>query len=60
MSQPQFAAEAGVDIDTFRRIEQGKRTDPSVFNVAAIASALHLSVDKLLAEAMGGGRGRRG
>lgn len=55
MTQPQLAAKAGLGIDTFRRIEQGKRKDPSVFNVAAIANALGASLDRWIAKA----RGRR-
>ena len=39
-SQSQLANDAGVGVDTLRRIEQGQVANPGVFTVAAIAAAL--------------------
>ena len=39
-TQSQVANDAGVRVDTLRRIEQGQVANPGVFTVAAIAAAL--------------------
>ena len=39
-TQSQLANDAGVGVDTLRRIEQGQVANPGVFTVAAIAAAL--------------------
>ena len=43
-SQSQVASDAGIPVDTLRRIEQGQVANPGVFTVAAIADALGRSV----------------
>lgn len=43
-SQSQVASDAGLPVDTLRRIEQGQVANPGVFTVAAIADALGRSV----------------
>ena len=47
-TQSQLAAEAAVPLDTLRRIEQGKVSNPGLFTVAAIAAKLELSLDDLV------------
>ena len=43
-SQSQVASDAGLPVDTLRRIEQGRVANPGVFTVAAITDALGRSL----------------
>lgn len=43
------AAAAGVSAETLRKIETGRAPTPAFFTVAALAHALHLSLDDLAA-----------
>jgi transcriptional regulator with XRE-family HTH domain len=45
----QLAAEAGLSPETLRKIEAGRAPTPSFFTVAALASALGISLDDLAA-----------
>jgi transcriptional regulator with XRE-family HTH domain len=47
------AAEAGISPETLRKIERGRIPTPAFFTVVAIADALDVAVDGLLAEVMG-------
>ena len=47
-SQREIADMARISLDTLRKIEQGRVSDPGVFKVAAIASVLDLSLDDLV------------
>ncbi|MFD6095356.1 helix-turn-helix domain-containing protein [Nocardiopsis flavescens] len=42
------AREAGISVETLRKIEGGRIPTPAFFTVAAIAAALGLSLDDLL------------
>ncbi len=46
------AAEAGISPETLRKIERGRIPTPAFFTVVAIADALDVAVDGLLAEVM--------
>jgi transcriptional regulator with XRE-family HTH domain len=63
MSQQALAVAAGVSISVVTQIEQGKKADPRLSTVAALASALGVTVDGLLvsdrAAAPAPRRGRR-
>lgn len=50
LTQVALAIEARVGIDWMRRLEQGGIKDPSLFRVAALAKALGIRIDKLIAE----------
>ncbi|MEE1929130.1 helix-turn-helix transcriptional regulator [Streptomyces sp. TRM 70351] len=57
-SMVEVAAAAGVSAETLRKIETGRAPTPAFFTVAALAHALHLSLDDLAAacaEEAGGG-----
>ena len=57
-SMVDVAAAAGVSAETLRKIETGRAPTPAFFTVAALAHALHLSLDDLAAacaEGAGGG-----
>lgn len=43
------AASAGISAETLRKIETGRAPTPAFFTVAALARALGLSMDELLA-----------
>jgi transcriptional regulator with XRE-family HTH domain len=45
----EVAAAAGVSAETLRKIETGRAPTPAFFTVAALASALNLSLDALAA-----------
>jgi transcriptional regulator with XRE-family HTH domain len=47
------AAEAGISPETLRKIERGRIPTPAFFTVVAIADALDVAVDGLMAEVMG-------
>lgn len=47
-TQSQLAVDAEVPLDTLRRIEQGRVSNPGLFTVAAIATKLDLSLDELV------------
>jgi hypothetical protein len=46
-----LAASGGVNLDTWRRVEQGKVPTPGFFLVADIADALHVGLDELASAA---------
>ncbi|MGW1895093.1 helix-turn-helix domain-containing protein [Streptomyces sp. NPDC002004] len=48
-SMTEVAAAAGVSAETLRKIETGRAPTPAFFTVAALAAALHLSLDELAA-----------
>jgi transcriptional regulator with XRE-family HTH domain len=48
-SMVEVAAAAGVSAETLRKIETGRAPTPAFFTVAALASALDLSLDTLAA-----------
>ncbi|MFE1445823.1 helix-turn-helix domain-containing protein [Streptomyces olivaceoviridis] len=48
-SMVDVAAEAGVSAETLRKIETGRAPTPAFFTVAALARALGLSMDDLVA-----------
>ncbi|MFF5566405.1 helix-turn-helix domain-containing protein [Streptomyces sp. NPDC012623] len=58
-SMVDVAATAGVSAETLRKIETGRAPTPAFFTVAALAHALHLSLDDLATacaeEEVGGG-----
>lgn len=48
-SMVEIAASAGISAETLRKIETGRAPTPAFFTVAALAGALGLSLDALLA-----------
>jgi transcriptional regulator with XRE-family HTH domain len=54
-SMVDVAAAAGVSAETLRKIETGRAPTPAFFTVAALAQALHLSLDDLAAACAEGG-----
>ncbi|MEU7315143.1 helix-turn-helix transcriptional regulator [Streptomyces sp. NPDC007083] len=48
-SMTEVAAAAGVSAETLRKIETGRAPTPAFFTIAALASALHVSLDALAA-----------
>ena len=48
MTQEHLAADAGVRLESLRKIEQGHVLQPGVFRIADIADALGMTVDRLL------------
>jgi len=48
-SMVEIAAAAGISAETLRKIETGRAPTPAFFTVAALAGALGLSMDELLA-----------
>jgi transcriptional regulator with XRE-family HTH domain len=48
------ATEAGISPETLRKIERGRIPTPAFFTVVAIADALDVAVDGLLAQVMEG------
>lgn len=48
-SMVDVAAAAGMSAETLRKIETGRAPTPAFFTVAALAHALHLSLDELAA-----------
>ncbi|MEU0572397.1 helix-turn-helix transcriptional regulator [Nonomuraea sp. NPDC005983] len=48
-SMAEVAAAAGVSAETLRKIETGRAPTPAFFTIAALASALHVSLDELAA-----------
>ncbi|MER6105661.1 helix-turn-helix transcriptional regulator [Streptomyces sp. NPDC001832] len=48
-SMTEIAASAGISAETLRKIETGRAPTPAFFTVAALAGALGLSMDELLA-----------
>jgi transcriptional regulator with XRE-family HTH domain len=51
LSQQALAAAAGVSISAVTQLEQGSKGDPRISTVAALAAALDVTVDELLAGA---------
>ncbi|RMI45023.1 helix-turn-helix domain-containing protein [Streptomyces triticirhizae] len=50
-SMVEIAAAAGVSAETLRKIETGRAPTPAFFTIAALATAVGLSLDQLAAEA---------
>ncbi|WP_250400381.1 helix-turn-helix domain-containing protein [Streptomyces cellostaticus] len=48
-SMAEVSAAAGVSAETLRKIETGRAPTPAFFTVAALAGALGLSMDELMA-----------
>ncbi|GAA2256741.1 helix-turn-helix transcriptional regulator [Streptomyces amakusaensis] len=48
-SMVEVAAAAGLSAETLRKIETGRAPTPAFFTVAALATALELSMDDLMA-----------
>ncbi|MFF2849014.1 helix-turn-helix domain-containing protein [Streptomyces sp. NPDC058001] len=48
-SMAEVAADAGISAETLRKIETGRAPTPAFFTVAALAGALGLSLDDLMA-----------
>ncbi|GLZ39171.1 helix-turn-helix transcriptional regulator [Actinokineospora sp. NBRC 105648] len=48
-SMVEVAAAAGISVETLRKIERGRVPTPAFFTVAAIAGAVGLPLDELLA-----------
>ncbi|MBT2235484.1 helix-turn-helix domain-containing protein [Nonomuraea sp. NEAU-A123] len=48
-SMAEVAAAAGVSAETLRKIETGRAPTPAFFTIAALATALHVSLDELVA-----------
>ncbi|MER5747732.1 helix-turn-helix domain-containing protein [Streptomyces sp. NPDC059913] len=48
-SMVEIAADAGISAETLRKIETGRAPTPAFFTVAALAGALGLSMDEILA-----------
>ncbi|GAA3011927.1 helix-turn-helix domain-containing protein [Actinokineospora diospyrosa] len=48
-SMVDIAAAAGISVETLRKIERGRVPTPAFFTVAAIAGAVGLPLDELLA-----------
>lgn len=49
-SMVDIAADAGIPVETLRKIETGRIATPAFFTVAALAQALDLAIDALAAE----------
>jgi len=49
-SMVDVAAEAGIPVETLRKIETGRIATPAFFTVAALAHTLGLAIDALAAE----------
>jgi XRE family transcriptional regulator, fatty acid utilization regulator len=50
MTQQELAVKAGLSISNLSQIEQGKRKDPRISTVSALAAALGVDVTELLRE----------
>ncbi|MEI2777859.1 MAG: DUF488 family protein [Tetrasphaera sp.] len=48
MTQERLAADAGVGLESLRKVEQGHVVQPGVFRIADIANALGMTIDGLL------------
>ncbi|GHF59826.1 transcriptional regulator [Streptomyces thermodiastaticus] len=46
-SMARIAAEAGISVETLRKIETGRAPTPAFFTIAALAHVLELSLDEL-------------
>ncbi len=55
-SMVDVAAQAGVPVETLRKIEAGRVPTPAFFTVAALAAALGLELSHLAADAEGSDR----
>jgi transcriptional regulator with XRE-family HTH domain len=51
-SMAEVAARAGISAETLRKIETGRAPTPAFFTVAALATALGLSMDDLAARCL--------
>jgi transcriptional regulator with XRE-family HTH domain len=50
-SMVEVAAAAGISVETLRKIERGRIPTPAFFTVTAIAGAVGLALDELIARA---------
>lgn len=50
LSQSQLAERAGVALQSLQRLEHGRSPDPRLSNVVALAHALGVTVDSLVAD----------
>ncbi|WP_367133361.1 MULTISPECIES: helix-turn-helix domain-containing protein [Streptomyces] len=53
-SMVEIAAAAGLSVETLRKIETGRAPTPAFFTIAALASVLGLSMEKLASVAAAG------
>ncbi|MGH3862599.1 helix-turn-helix domain-containing protein [Actinokineospora sp.] len=49
-SMVEVAADAGISVETLRKIERGRVPTPAFFTVAAIATAVGLSLEDLITQ----------
>jgi transcriptional regulator with XRE-family HTH domain len=56
-SMTEIAAVSGVPVETLRKIETGRIATPAFFTVAALAAAVGLSLEDLVACCAGTGKG---
>ena len=54
----EVAAASGVSLEALRKIESGRVPTPAFFTVAALARALDIPLDELVAQLAGSGAGR--
>jgi len=53
LSQQALGRLAAVDLDTLRRVEQGRVASPGFFFVGAVARTLNVPLDEVFGEAIG-------
>lgn len=58
-SMTEVAAASGVPVETLRKIETGRIATPAFFTVAALAAAVGLALDDVVACCAGPGAGRQ-
>jgi len=56
-SMTEIAASSGVPVETLRKIETGRIATPAFFSVAALAAALGVSLDEVVAYCTDAGAG---
>ena len=55
----EVAAVAGVPVETLRKIETGRIATPAFFTVAALAEAVGVSLEEVVAQCSGSATGER-
>ena len=55
-SMVEVAGRSGVPVETLRKIEAGRVPTPAFFTVVAIAGALDLPIERIVADCAGSGR----
>jgi transcriptional regulator with XRE-family HTH domain len=58
-SMAEVAAVAGVPVETLRKIETGRIATPAFFTVAALAEAVGVSLEEVVAQCSGSATGER-